>query len=287
MRLLVAGASGLIGREVSQLLKASGHYVRTVSKDPARAEKLRTLVDDVRCIDATVDAALAGVCDGIDVVVSALGAPVSPSASGSQGFHAVDGKVNRALLAEAKRAGVRRFVYVGVFTTGDYAETRYVQAHTDVEQAIREAGLEYGFVRPTGVFGALAEFVSLARKGRVPLFGDGLAETNPVHERDVAEAVVRAVSAPGSSTVEIGGPDTLTRQRIAELAFEALGARPRFLPLPVWLARVVAWLYGLASPRMGEFLAFAVQASTHRCVAPALGTRKLDAYYREVAEATR
>jgi len=283
MKILVAGASGLIGGEVVRLLKERGHYVRTLSLDPARAAKLKAVADDVRLGDATVPGTLDGVCDGIECVVSALGAPVSPRAKGTRPFEAVDLAANLALLVEAKRAGVRRYVYVGVHTEAAYAGAAYVRAHTEVEKAVSELGLEYGFVRPTGVFGSLAEMIAIARKGPLPLIGGGKAMTNPVHETDVAEAVMAAVTAPISCEIDIGGPETMTRRQIAELAFTSLGKRPRLLAAPVWMMRIVALLYGLVNRRMGEFLPFVILVSTNSCVAPTTGSRRLKPYFEQEA----
>jgi uncharacterized protein YbjT (DUF2867 family) len=100
---LVAGASGVVGRELSLLLKRRGHYVRTLSKHPGRAARLAAVADDVRVIDATVRASLAGVCDGIDVVVSTPGAPVSPSGAGKGSFFDVDARANLNLLSRGGR----------------------------------------------------------------------------------------------------------------------------------------------------------------------------------------
>jgi uncharacterized protein YbjT (DUF2867 family) len=284
MKMLVAGASGLVGREVVRLLVEAGHEVRTVSREPKRAEALRKLTPDVRILDATVEGALRGVCDGVDVVVSALGAPVTPNALGRASYADVDLKANLALLDEAKRAGVRRFVYTGVYTTPDYAETAYVRAHSEVEARIRASGLSYGVVRPTGVFGALAALLPMANKGPIPLIGDGLARTNPVHERDVAEALVRAAEARGPLELELGGPEVLTRKRIAELAFAACGKPARFVRLPGWLMSAIAFAYGVFNRRMGELLRFVILASTRSCVAPTAGTRALGPYFEQAVK---
>ncbi|HKO46356.1 MAG TPA: NAD(P)H-binding protein [Polyangiaceae bacterium] len=285
MKILVAGATGVVGREVALLLKQQGHIVRSISKDPGRAAGLRQVVDEVRLLDATVPANVQGVCQGLEMVVSALGAPVSPGGQGRRSFAEVDLAANLNLLAEAQRAGIRRFVYVGVFTEPVYASSAYVTAHSRVEQAIRATGLEYGFVRTTGVFGSLAEMLAMALKGPIPVIGDGSALTNPIDERDVAEAVLRAVLAPGSTESDIGGPETLSRRQIAEAAFTALGRRPRLVRLPVWGLRIIGWIYGLFNRRMAEFLRFIQLAATHSCVAPTPGRRRLLDHFAERAKA--
>jgi uncharacterized protein YbjT (DUF2867 family) len=283
MKVLVAGASGVIGREVVRRLAAGEHAIRTLSQNPQRAAGLRAFTSDIRIADATQPGALVGVCDGVDVVISALGAPVLPGAA-RRSFAAVDVAANRALVEEARRAGVRRFVYVGVFTTPAYADSVYARAHAQVEDLVRASGLEYGFVRTTGVFGALAELVAMARRGRVPLIGNGSATTNPVHETDVAEAVDRAATAATSTEENLGGPEVLSRRQIAALAFAACGKRPRLMALPVWSMRLIGWLYGLANRRMADLLAFVIRASTNDCVAPAVGRRTLGPYFADVAK---
>ncbi|HET7544752.1 MAG TPA: NAD(P)H-binding protein [Polyangiaceae bacterium] len=285
MKVLVAGATGVVGREIVLLLKQRGHFVRTLSKDPKRAASLQPIADEVRVLDATAEGGVAGACQGVELVVSALGAPVSPNGKGRRSFADVDLKANLNLLAEAEREHVRRFVYVGVFTQPVYANTSYVQAHARVEERIRQSGLEYGFVRTTGVFGALAEMLPMALKGPVPVIGDGSAVTNPIDERDVAEAVLRAVEATGSSELDIGGPETLSRRQIAEVAFTALGRPARLVKMPVWAMTLVRWIYGLFNRRMGEFLGFMELVATHPCVAPAFGKRRLLDHFSARAKA--
>jgi uncharacterized protein YbjT (DUF2867 family) len=109
----------------------------------------------------------------------------------------------------------------------------------------------------------------------VPVFGDGSATTNPIHEADVATAVARAVTATGSTETDVGGPEELTRRRIAELAFVARGAKPRIVSVPIWVGKTMARTVGVLDRRLGDFLMFGVLVSTTRCVAPVAGERTL------------
>lgn len=284
MKVLVAGATGLIGREVAGLLKVHGHYVRTLSRHPDRAAALRNFVDDVRVVDAREPLALDGVCDGVDVIISALGAPVSPSSSVRASYLETDLVANAALLKAARSAHVRRMVYVSVHSESSYEKTRYLQAHIAVEQALRTSGLEYGIVRPTGVFGAFAEMLPMARIGLIPLIDAGTARTNPVHELDLAAVVVAA--ALGSDTaaeIDVGGPEILSRRNIAELAFHALGRTPRFFSTPPGVMRVAARAMRVFNPRLSDFMTFIILASTHDCMAPAHGEQQLGPYLRAKA----
>lgn len=278
-RVLVAGGSGLVGREVAGLFKARGCFVRTLSKDPKRAKGLQSMADDVRIADATRPEALSGVCDGIDIVVSALGAPISPSSLARASYLETDLVANRALLAAALAAKVRRLVYVSVHAEPGYAQTRYLRAHLEFEDALRGAGIEWGIVRPTGVFGAFVEMLPMARLGLIPLIGDGSARSNPIHEKDVAGRVAAAAFGQSREALEdVGGPEILTRRQIAERAFRAVGRRPRFMKTPPAMMRLSARMIGLANPRARDFLDFIIPASLADCVAPVSGELTLGPY---------
>lgn len=282
MRVLLAGASGAIGTEVLRLLRAQGAWVRTLSRDAARAEGLRRLADDVVIADATRESEVARAAHGVDLVVSALGASVGLHVRERRTFRAVDLMANANLLASAVSGGVPRFVYVGVHVAPGYEHTRYVCAHEAFVGRLEAAPIASTVVRPTGVFSALAPLVELARKGRMALIGDGHWRTNPVHPVDVAEAVMRHL-ADGPRSVSVGGPDVLSRRAIAEAAFVAIGKPARFVELPPPILRLSGGLVGLVHPRLGELLQFAVAVATTDAMGPPVGTRRLGEYFEAIA----
>ena len=130
--ILVAGATGAVGSRVAAL--ASGRTLRTLSRHAQPGNHV--------VADATDPRACVGVCDGIDTVFSALGASVGLNSSESRSYHAVDTAANRNLIAEARRAGVRRFVYVSLHVSDGYAHTRYALAHEEVVATLRQFSLE-------------------------------------------------------------------------------------------------------------------------------------------------
>jgi uncharacterized protein YbjT (DUF2867 family) len=286
MRVLLAGATGAVGSEVLDLLRADGHEVRTLSRDPERSQRLRGRASDVRVADATEPGALLGVCDGVQVVLSCLGANVGMSLRERRGFDAVDTMANLALLEEAKRAGVTRFVYLAAAVDTRTEKTSYISAHERVVQALAQSGLDSSVVRPTGIFSAFTDFPSMAKRGPLPRIGSGEARTNPIHHRDVARAIV-SVLERGPRELPIGGPDVLSRKRIAELAFEVQGLRPRLIAVPAILFRLVALLLGVIRPRLGQMIAFVENVSTHDCIAPVGGELHLADFLRASAEEGR
>lgn len=279
---LVVGATGTLGRRVVAQLKEEGHRVRGLSRD---AEQLQGLpVDEAFAADLAVPGSLAGACAGVEVVVSCAGASMRLDRfRDRRSFSAVDYGGNVNLLAEARRAGVGRFVYVSLYGADRLSDTAYARAHERFVEVLQASGLRHTVVRPTGFFSFLTEILRLAKSGRGVVIGSGEARTNPVHEADVAEACAAAL-AGGAEEVLLGGPVTYTRREIVELAFDVLGAPPRITHVPPWLFRGLGAAARPLNPRIAALLIFGAAASTTDLVAPAVGTRDLPTYFRSLLD---
>ena len=285
-RVLVAGASGQLGRHVVASLARQGQWVRAVIRDPARPGPARDLAQSVIAADLRRPDTLADVCRGIDAVISCAGAPMRLDFGGDRAsFTAVDFEGNRNLLGIARAARVETFVYVSLFGGERLRATEYADAHERFVAVLGASGLAHVVVRPTGYFSFFAETVRLARRGLGPVLGPGTVRTNPVHEADVAEACVDAIgrAEPGGLELPLGGPDVYTRREIVELAFTVLGRRPRLVHVPAALFAGIAPLLRPINPRVAALLEFGAAVSVTDVVAPAIGRRPLREYFEEVA----
>lgn len=283
-RVLVAGASGALGQHVARHLMARGHSVTALVNRRPLATDLADGVDILRA-DALVVDGLAQACRGIDVVFSSLGASIVPDwRLGRRTFATLDVPANLNLLAAAEAAGVRRFVYVAVAGHETFGHHRYVQAHEQVVAALRASAVPSAVVRPPGFFSAFRAVLAMAKRGRVPVVGDGSARTNPIDERDLADVCVETVEGRGHQEVIAGGPEVLTRLEIVELAFQALEKPVRTGRLAPTLMRAAVPLMRLANPRMADLTAFFTDVSTRDLVVPAIGRRRLSDYFTAVLD---
>jgi len=278
MRVFVAGATGAVGFEFVGLAKARGYFIHTLSRSPENARKLAGLADRVDVQDACTGIPS---LEGIDVVVSSLGGPVTVNSREKRPYREIDLQGNRRLLDAALAAGVKRFLYVSVHLEAGYRQTAYIQAHEEFVDALRRSGRNYSVIRPTGIFAAFGDFVNLARKGLTTVIGDGRARTNPVHQADVAGKLLENLES-GPTELSVGGPEVFTRREIAELAFAVIGKRPRVLPVPAAAFRLGAKLVGLTNSLLGELFEFVTAVSTTDCVAPCVGRLRLEDHFRSV-----
>ncbi|MFN0087166.1 MAG: SDR family oxidoreductase [Blastocatellia bacterium] len=281
-KVLIAGATGQLGRAVTARLKAEGFEVRALVRRP---EGLRgAAVDETAPGDLTKPETLAGVCHGVDVALSCAGASMSVNALGDRkSFYEVDYQGNINLLREAARARVGKFVYVSLAGGESLRRTEYADAHERFVADLRASGIPGTVVRPTGFFSFYREILKFASRGRGLVIGDGERRTNPIHEADVAAACVEAISRDAPEMI-VGGPEVFTRREIVELAFAALGRKPNLLALSPGLFSLMIRPLRLINRRVHALVEFGIAVTQQDVVAPAFGDRRLRDYYEEAAK---
>jgi uncharacterized protein YbjT (DUF2867 family) len=281
---LVAGASGLLGRQVVRELKTRGVEVRALTRSAERGRSLEALGAQVLVADALKPETLKPVLDGVTTVFSCLGQSVGlDMANRGPGYHAVDYVGNHNLITAAKAAGVQRFGYVSVFRAEQFPQLAYMRAHADVAAELRSSGLGHAIICPTGFFSAFDSILDMARSGRASLIGDGAALSNPIHDADLAVVCADALLDTNDSIVDVGGPEALSRRQIVEAAFAAVGKPVKIATLPTWAAGAMATLAMPFAPRIGELMAFAAAMFTTSIVAPQRGSRRIAEYFVEKA----
>ena len=249
---VVAGATGAIGAEVVRELQSRGARVRALVREPAR---LTTEPEEIFVGNLLNPRTLEGSCAGADAVVSCAGASLASRifTYRAEAFFAVDDGGNRSLLREAEEAGVRRFGYVSVFGGRFLGMMEYIRAHESFAAALRLSSIDHLIVRPTVTFARLAPLVERARKrGNLSMAGTGQAQTNPVHEADVAKALADGLEGR-EEEVDVGGPEVLTWEAIVEPGCgcgRGCG-RALFPSVACAVAGVAAAVHGTARVRLG------------------------------------
>lgn len=282
-KILIAGATGALGKELIKALHPGEYELRVLVRNSQKLEASNSSDLDIFIADARTPQALQKSCDGISVVISAIGASLQLGLTKDRNatYFDVDFQANKNLLNEAKRAGVKKFIYFSAFKANENAGIAYFDAHATFEKDLKNSGLEYAIIRPTGIFYIFAEFIRMARIGIMPMFGDGSATTNPIHESDVAEACVKAINSQ-ETEFNIGGSEIFTRRELGELCFTVLKKKPRFIAYPIRLLQFLIKPIALFDRRLFEFLDFGISVNSQNFVAPGIGEKKLESYLRQL-----
>ena len=276
-RVLIAGATGYLGRYLCAEYQQQGWHVTALVR---RKSAARDLCADVLLVaEATWPESLNGTMTGIDLVVSALG--ITRQADGV-GYWDVDYQANVNLLEEAVRSGVAHFAYIHVLNADRMMHVPLVAAKSAFVRELQQSPLQSTVIAPTGYFSDMADFLTMAKAGRVWLFGQGGHQINPIHGADLASATFAAI-AWGDDWLDVGGPEVFRQEDIAELCFRVLDVPARITHLPDMLRRFVLRILPCLTPRkIAGPAQFFLTASAMNMTAPAFGSRRLAAHFRSI-----
>jgi nucleoside-diphosphate-sugar epimerase len=268
MRVLLAGATGVVGRALAPLLRERGHHVTALVRSPEAAPGLD--VDAVAVADALDGAAVSAavVPARPDVVVHQLTAlrAAGPAAFTDTARLRTEG--TRHLVRAAQEAGARRMVAQSIaFATApqgprvlaedaplyldapdpDWALT--VRAVADLERQVLGAAdldgvvLRYGTLYGPGTLYEPGGRVGAAvARGRLPLPRDAAGVTSFLHVEDAARAAAAAVDADAGGVVNVADDDPAEAADWVPGYARLLGAPPPRTVPPELAGRLLGWL---------------------------------------------
>jgi uncharacterized protein YbjT (DUF2867 family) len=280
-KVVVAGATGYLGSCIVSELKQGGYAFAALARNKSKLQKAGLTGEEIIIAEATDPTTLKGKLEGIDTLISCVG--ITRQKDGLT-YMDVDYQSNLNLLLEAKRAGIRKFIYVSVLNGQFHRNLKINQAKEKFVDALKASGMDYAIIRPNGFFSDMSDFLDMARGGKVYLFGDGDKKLNPIHGEDLAKFILEQVDRKRAE-LEVGGPDVLTQNEIAEMALSAFGKKKRIIHLPSWIIDLV--IGGLRTFTSSKFYGpyeFFLTMMKDDNVAPRYGVRRLETYFKEEAD---
>ena len=189
-RILLAGATGYLGSFILQQLIKQNTAVSVIARNPEKLKHVKSNLVSIIKAEVTKPESLAGCCRDIDVAISTVG--ITRQKDGLT-YMDVDYQANMNLLAEAKKCGVKKFIYISVLNGEKLKNLKICEAKEKFVDALKSSGLNYCVIRPGGYFSDMREFYQMAQKGRVYLFGKGNCKINPIHGIDLAGVCLDAI----------------------------------------------------------------------------------------------
>jgi len=275
-KILLAGATGYLGSYIARGLIKNSCDLRVIVRSPDKLHKKSLEVADIFRAEVTQRDSIKGCCEGVDTVISTVG--ITRQKDGLT-YMDVDYQANLNLLQEAQASGVRKFVYVSVLNGDKLRHLKICDAKERFVERLKNSSLEYCVIRPNGFFSDMAEFYTMAKKGHVYLFGDGKQKTNPIHGEDLAAICIGAIDG-ADPEITAGGPETLTYNQIATIAFEVAGTTPKITRIPDWVRKIILRLVRyLSSSKFYGPVEFFLTVTAIDMTAPEYGTHRLRDYF--------
>ncbi|MEC3958389.1 NAD(P)H-binding protein [Nocardia sp. CDC153] len=195
--LLLTGATGNIGRELTRILDADGIEFRALVRDSTRAEILPLSAEPARG-DLDDPAALQHAMIGVTTL-----------------FLLVQGmglNHTRNALAAAEHAGVGRIVLISSAHVLVEPLPAMGSWHHAREELVRASGIPATILRPGGYMSNALEWIPAVRAGEAILDPSGPGRYAPIDPADIAAVAAHCLTTPGheGAAYHLTGPETLT-----------------------------------------------------------------------------
>ena len=209
MKILVAGATGNVGRYLVEQLNEAGHHVRALTRNPAKAS----------------------FSDGVEVVSGDLTKPETlvPALEGVTSLHLINFggddytslQTGPEIVAMAEKAGVKR---ITVLMGGEIGQ---------LEQAVQASSMAWTFLAPVEFMTGALDWAESIRTEGVARMAFGSRKSAIVHEADIAAVAASALTEDGHAgkTYTITGPEVLTPRDMVRTIGATIGRDIKFVEL--------------------------------------------------------
>jgi uncharacterized protein YbjT (DUF2867 family) len=244
MRIVVAGASGFVGRRLCPALEAAGHGVVAMTRSPQRYQGAGTPVRADVHDGASLDGALEGV-DAAYYLVHSLD---------DRDFRRKDAEAARTFAFAAGKAGLRRIVYLGGLGNDADELSAHLRSRREVEQLLGEGGVPVTTLRAGIIVGHGGISWEMTRQlvEHLPAMITPRwvrTRTQPISVADVVRHLVGVLEAPveGSRSFDIGGTEILEYVEMLRRVAAIEGRTMLVVPVPLLSPRLSSYWLSLVT----------------------------------------
>jgi uncharacterized protein YbjT (DUF2867 family) len=207
--ILITGATGTVGSEIiAALLPTQAGHMRVLTRNPGAvfADGAQKVVADLG------DSDLAPVLDGVHAVFFL-----------TDGLHIA--AHDRRLIAAAQRAGVERIVKLSVRNVGHGTTDPITTLHRAGEEAIRDSGIGWTFLRPTAFMSNALNWAGMIAADQVVYAPFAVGRAAVVDPADIAAVAAACLTQDGHNhrVYELTGPEPLSPSDQVAILSQVLG----------------------------------------------------------------
>jgi NADH dehydrogenase len=247
--ILVTGGTGFIGKALIRNLVEAGYPVRTLIRPSSRSPDLPRGVP--------VEAPVSGLSDERGLRAAMVGVKAVYHLAGVEhrgayaDLMAVDIQGTRQVSRAAADAGVERLFYLSHLDADRASAYPVLKAKAIAEEYVRRSGVDHTIFRSAIVYGPNDGFTTglAGLLNTLPYFflmpGDGRTLLQPLWVEDLVTCLTWALEdeLTRNQTYEIGGPEYITFQQIAEFVMEVCEVQRRLVPMrPPYLRAITVVL---------------------------------------------
>jgi len=239
---LVAGATGLLGRAIVLKLRAAGVPVRALARHPEKVPALAASGAEILAVDLLDLPKVTEACRGVSQIVSTAN---NNMGKGALSPLKIDLTAHQNLCAAARNTGVRRLLYTSFHGAAPIVGVDIFRLKWHIGDAVRRSQVPYVLLQPTAFMDIwIDELIAggIRKNGVTLLFGDGTAVANYISVNDVAEFTVKILARTDvvNEAIDFGGPSDISFNDLAALIERRLGASGKRRHVPVAVLKVMS-----------------------------------------------
>lgn len=265
-RCFITGATGFVGGHLAEACVARGYSVATLARAGSETAFLERLGVTVQRGDLTDLEAVRQAVEGAELILHCAAkvgdwGPV-------EDYRAVNVDGLRGLLEACKGRSIKRFVHIstlGVYAARHHYGTdeseplpqHHIDSYTQTKVEAERLALQYHkdfqvpvvVLRPGFVYGprdrtVLPRLIESLRTRMLRYLGGGRRALNTIYVGNLVDAVFLAVDKPQAvgNVYNLTDGEFVSKKRFIDKIAHSLDLPPpRSAPVPIWLARILAW----------------------------------------------
>lgn len=247
MKLLITGATGIIGQKLIYRLKEARIYdikilARKKPSDAFTDEGISIAEGDLLDFDSLLKATA-----GADLVFHMAGITHTNK---TDLYFKINAKGTENLIKACEANNVRRFIFISSRTAGllggGYAMSKFM-----AEKEVEKSKLDWDILSLSEVYGAgekeaISKLADLVDKSLfIPIIGDGTYQLCPVYIDDIIDAMINTINNQKISRKKylLAGPQCLSYEEIVDRILLIKNKRRIKFHIPVLIVRLAAWLF--------------------------------------------
>jgi uncharacterized protein YbjT (DUF2867 family) len=239
--ILVTGASGTLGKEISRQLAQGKHNFRCLVRKTSKVKELEEMGANFIYGDVTDRESLKEAMKDVKSIISAHSLGMQKKGIT---YWDVDYQGNLNLIELLKENGGGNFVYISALGVALNSRFQLYKVKQLIEDSLKISGLNYTIFRPSGFFSDFTMSAKIVQKYHLyPVMGWGDHRIQGIHMGDIAYCAIDSLSNSKAynQLFYIGGPEVLSFKQIAAIYSKVLGHNVRIFPIPIGFQKTVGW----------------------------------------------
>lgn len=259
MSLLIIGATGTLGRQISLQALTKGYKVRCLVRNFNRANFLKEWGAQLIYGDLTIPETIPSCLQGISVIIDA--STSRPDDSDSNTLKKVDWNGKLALIEAAEAASVDRFIFCSTQDLDQFKTIPLIKMKYGIEKRLEQSNIAYTIFRLNGFYQGLIEQYAIPILENLPIW-----TTNEntriayMDTQDMAKFFIKCLQLPVTSnkTFVLDGPTSWFSFEIIKLCEELGGQTAKINKVPLFFLKFVSQLLSFFawSQNVSDRLAF-------------------------------